>query len=233
MKIFYRFFLIILIFTLVTGLAANAYPGIPACILASENGQFSTNQKSLIQEARDRIENKFGPMKSKPTVIFFNKQDYFWPVTLNEYGSASFLGYKSCVMIGPKGKSIDVTAHELMHVEIEHRLGYWRRWLELPIWFDEGLAMQVDYRERYNLPKGTETSYVRQLYTVSDFNVSDNELLKNHYASAKSEIALWISKVGTGLVYDYLNSIKEGRSFESVWLSSQRERTNPSSGHSR
>lgn len=172
-------------------------------------------------------------MKSKPTVVFFNERDYFWPLTLNEYGSTSFLGYKTCVMIGPKGQNIDVTAHELMHAEIEHRVGYWRGWIELPIWFNEGLAMQVDRRERYNLPKGTKTSYVKQLNSVSDFSVSDDKLLTDHYASAKSEVAQWISKVGTGLLYDHLNSIKEGRSFESVWQSSKRELTNPSSEPSR
>lgn len=224
-----RKLLVILLSTLVTGLAANAYPGVTACIIASEKDQFSVTQKQLLQEARDRIENEFGPMKSKPTVTFFNERDSFWPLTLNEYGSASFLGYKTCVMIGPKGQNIDVTAHELMHAEIEHRVGYWRRWLELPIWFNEGLAIQVDRRERYNLPKGADTSYIKQLNSVSDFNVSDGKLLTNHYASAKSEVALWTSKVGAGLVYDYLNSIKEGRSFESVWLSSKREPTKPSS----
>jgi len=232
-KKFYKKFLVILIFTLVAGLTVNAYPGITACIVASEKNQFSITQKGLLQEAIDRIENEFGPMKSKPTVVFFNKRDSFWPLTLNEYGSTSFLGYKTCIMIGPKGQNIDVTAHELMHVEIEYRVGYWRRWLELPIWFDEGLAMQVDRRERYNLPKGTETSYVKQFNTVSDFLASDDKLLTNHYASAKSEVALWVSKVGTSLVYDHLNSIKEGRSFEYIWLSSKKELTNPSSGRNR
>ena len=230
---YYRQLLVILIFTLIAGLTASSYPGVTACIVASEKGRFSITQKQLLQEARDRIENKFGPLKSKPTVVFFNERDSFWPLTLNEYGSTSFLGYKTCVMIGPKGQNIDVTAHELMHAEIEHRVGYWRRWIELPIWFNEGLAMQVDHRKRYNLPKGTETSYVKKLNSISDFSVSDHNLLTNHYASAKSEVALWISKVGTGVLYDLLNSIKEGRSFESVWQSSKREQTNSSSGSSR
>ena len=230
---FHRSLIAISIIALIIGLAVNAYPGEAVCAVVSEKGEFSITQKQLLQEAKGRIEAKFGLMQSKPVIVFFEEQDSFWPLRLNEYGSASFLGSKTCVVIGPKGQNVDVIAHELMHAETEHRVGYWRRWLELPIWFDEGLAMQVDHRERYNLPKGMETSYVRKLNSVSDFAVSDGDLLTNHYASSKSEVALWVSKVGTDSVYDQLNSIKEGLSFDAVWLFSESELTKPSSGHSR
>lgn len=230
---FHKSFITISIIALITGSAVYAYPGEVACTVTSKKSEFSNTQKLLLQEAKDRIAAKFGLMQSKPVIVFFEEQDSFWPLRLNEYGSTSFLGAKTCVVIGPKGQNVDVIAHELMHAETEYRVGYWRRWLEFPIWFDEGLAMQVDHRERYNLPTGTETSYVRQLKLVSDFAVSDNELLTNHYASAKSEVALWVSKVGKDSVYDQLNRVKEGLSFDTVWLSSETELTKPSSGHSR
>ena len=212
--------LVILVAVFAAGLTVTAYPGVTACTVASES-RLSVVQKRILQEARDRIDSEFGPMKSKPAVIFFNGRDSFWPLTLNEYGSTSFLGFKTCVFIGPKGQNTDVTAHELMHAEIEHRAGYWRRWIEVPVWFDEGLAMQVDHRDRYNLPEGTDTSYVRQLNSAGDF-LSDEKMLTNYYASAKLEVAQWISKAGSDLVYDHLDSIKEGSSFESVWLSSKK-----------
>lgn len=219
--------------TLITGLAVYAYPEEALCTIAREKNELLNTQKLLLHEAKDRISAKFGFMQSKPVIVFFEEQDSFWPLRLNEYGSTSFLGSKTCLFIGPKGQNIDVIAHELMHAETEYRVGYWRRWIELPIWFDEGLAMQVDHRERYILPQGTETSYVRKLQSVSDFSVSDSELLTNHYASAKSEVAVWVSRVGNDSVYDQLNRIKEGLSFDTVWLSSETELTKPSSGHSR
>ena len=221
------------IFALLTGLGVNAYPGETVCAFTSKKDDFSSPQKQLLQDAKGRIEAKFGLMQSEPVIVFFEKQDSFWLLQLNEYGSASFLGPKTCVIIGPKGQNVDVVAHELMHAETKHRVGYWRRWIELPIWFDEGLAMQVDHRERYNLPKDAKTSYVRKLHSVSEFSVPDRDLLTNHYASAKSEVALWVSKVGTDSVYIHLNSIKEGVPFEAVWLSTETELTNPSSGHNR
>jgi len=93
--------------------------------------------------------------------------------------------------------------------------------------------MQVNHRERYNLLKGTDTSYIKQFNATRDFFVPDDKLLTKHYASAKSEVALWVSKVGTGLVFDHLDRMKKGKSFESVWLSSKSKPSNPSSERNR
>ena len=230
---FKRLLITICIFVIITGLAVNAYPGEAVCTVASEKSDFSITQKQLLQKAKGRIEAMFGKLESKPVVVFFESQDSFWQLQLNEYGSTSFLGSKTCIIIGPKGQNADVIAHELMHAETEHRIGYWRRWLELPIWFDEGLAMQVDYRERYNLPKDADTSYVRQLDSISDFSVSDRERLTNHYASAKYEVGIWVSKIGADSVYTQLNRISEGLSFEEAWLFSEKALTKSSNGHNR
>lgn len=61
-------------------------------------------------------------------------------------------GAHSYVVISPNGLDVDVTAHELTHAELHYRL-YDGKILPktiLPIWFDEGVATQNDYRERYN-----------------------------------------------------------------------------------
>lgn len=217
----YRNTLITLISIVALGYAANAYPGVAACVVATDNNQYSTKQKLLLQEARGRIENIFGPMQSRPIILFFDEQDAFWPLTLNEYGSTSSVGNKTCVMIGPKGQNIDVTAHELMHAEVVLRVGRWQKWFELPVWFDEGLAMQVDYRGRYDLPKDSETSYVTQLDSVAEFYVSDDKQLTRNYASAKYEVAKWMSVVGNASAYQHLDSIKDGGSFAAIWRRSK------------
>lgn len=228
-----RSIIVISILVLITGLTVNAYPSEAVCAVASERSEYSITQNQLLQQAKGRIEDKFGLMQSMPVIVFFNEKDSFWPLQLNGYGSTSFLGSKTCVLIGPKGHNVDVLAHELMHAETVHRIGYWQRWVELPIWFDEGLAMQVDHRERYNLPKDTKTSYVRLLNSVSDFAVSDSNLLVHHYASAKSEVTLWVTKIGADLVYDKLKNIKDGLSFDAIWQSPEMEASTPSSERSR
>jgi hypothetical protein len=206
--------------TLGLTLYAYANPGVAACIISNSNQTHSEINNQLLSESRVKIQNTFGAPRSKPIVIFFNNPSAFWPFKLNEYASTQFFGSKVCVMIGPKGQNPDVVAHELMHAEISDRIGgNWRRVTQLPVWFDEGLAMQVDFRSRYILRDGAgaETKYVRALRSVNQFFVLDDELLTKNYASAKVEVALWVSEVGNLSVYGQLERIRTGQPFDAVF----------------
>ena len=122
-------------------------------------------------------------------------------------------------MVGPKGQNADVVAHELMHAEIADRVGYWGRFTQLPVWFDEGLAMQVDFRPRYVLrdKARAKTEYVKTLSSASEFFVQDDDLLTKNYASAKAEVALWVADVGNTSVYSRLERIRAGERFDATW----------------
>lgn len=202
------------------GFVAFSYPASAACILAHENMK-SELHKKLLHEARSRIDSKFGAVRSKPTVYFFDQVDKFWPLTLNPYGSTSFLGLKTCVAIGPDGQNIDVVAHELMHAEIESRAGFWARSVRVPVWFDEGLAMQVDHRARYDLEQNEKTAYVTELKSGKEFFESNMEALIFNYGAAKSEVGTWLSTGKPKNVYELLDDIKQGASFDSIWQSSE------------
>jgi hypothetical protein len=207
--------------TITLGLTLYAYtnPGVAACVITDSNQPHSVIDEQLLSESRARIQNTFGAPRAKPIVIFFDDPNAFWPFKLNEYASTQFIGSKVCVMIGPRGQNPDVVAHELMHAEIADRVGgNWRRFTQLPVWFDEGLAMQVDFRSRYVLRDGAgaETKYVKALRSVNQFFVSDDELLTKNYASAKVEVALWVSEVGNSSVYGQLERILTGQPFDAV-----------------
>lgn len=172
----------IISFVTVIGFSIVAYafanPGVAACALIdaapfvqltdgtlveanSSDQNHAAVIKRLISEARIRIQNTFGTLRSTPIIIFLNDPNAFWPFKLSEYGGARFIGTRTCLIIGPKGQNPDVIAHELMHAEIANRVGYWRRLTQLPVWFDEGLAMQVDFRPRYVLRNGADTETKR------------------------------------------------------------------------
>jgi len=119
------------------------------------------------------------------------------------------------MIVGPKGQNIDVVAHELMHAELFDRVGFWGRITEVPVWFDEGLAMQVDFRPKYLLPGGAtpKTKTVTSLNAARDFFVSDDDLLTWNYSAAKIEVAQWLVQVGKDSVYNRLERIRAGDSF--------------------
>jgi hypothetical protein len=91
----------------------------------------------------------------------------------------------------------------LGHAEIHHRVGHWQRLTQIPTWFDEGLAMQVDHRERcqWSMQSGAVSSdTVKHWTSRSQFFSGDDELTR-HNAMAKEEVRLWVQKVGREKVY--------------------------------
>jgi hypothetical protein len=200
------------------GLYAYTNPGVAACALTSHDQKYPVIFEQLLAESRIRIKNKFGTPQAGPIMVFFNDSNAFWPLKLNEFGSSHFIGTKICIMIGSKGQSPDVVAHELMHAEIAERVGYIRRLTQLPMWFDEGLAMQVDYRPQYNLTNssGVESAIIKSLWSAKEFFVHDDDLLTQHYARAKAVVAHWVAKVGNKSVFLQLERIRDGESFDAV-----------------
>lgn len=212
---------------------AFALPGPTACLLVgvaalhelsdgslTDSASAADQQRyvQLTRDARARIEGIFGATESKPILVFFNHPDGFGPFRLNAHGSTQFLGSRACVMVGPKGQSVDVVAHELMHAEIHHRVGYLKRFLQLPTWFDEGVAMQVDHRPRYALsPQDAQNvDDVRGLTTFSSFFNGNEQTVVRHYAAAKQVAAAWLSKVGPASLYARLQRMRDGESFADI-----------------
>ena len=202
------------------GLALYSYanPGVVACAITDSDQKYPVVFEQLLSESRIRIQNSFGTPQAKPILVFLDDSNSFWSLKLNEYGSTHFIGSKVCVMVGTKGRNIDVVAHELMHTEIADRVGYWNRLTKLPIWFDEGLAMQVDFRPGYKLRNGTDArnANVKKLWSAREFFVPDADLLTTNYASAKAEVSLWVAAVGHKSVYSQLKRLRDGETFDMV-----------------
>ena len=55
---------------------------------------------------------------------------------------------KSYISISTEYLNVDVLAHELTHAELKERLSD-KALRKIPTWFDEGIALQNDYREQY------------------------------------------------------------------------------------
>jgi hypothetical protein len=195
---------------------ANAYPGVFACAVADAKVPLSSGHRNVLAEARSRITTTFGAVEAQAIIICFDDENAFWPLKLNTYGTTSFIGSKSCVVIGPNGQNVDVTAHELMRAEIAHRTGYWQRFTQLLTWYDEVLAMQVDYRPRYETDTGLTEDYVWSLSSARAFFLADDRQLRDHYAAAKFQVVQWVSNVGASSFYSYLQRVQEGEPFETV-----------------
>lgn len=197
---------------------AYANPGIAACALidAIPVERVDREQASLVSEARLRIAHVFGAPRSRPVIVFWSDDHIFGRLRLNDYASTQMIGTRACVFVGPKGRSVDVVAHELVHAEVFDRVGPWARMTQVPTWFDEGLAMQVDFREEYVLQTGVDTTYIRNASSPASFFVADDKALTRNYGAAKAEAAHWVAGVGGELVYAQLARIRSGEAFANV-----------------
>jgi hypothetical protein len=170
--------------------------------------------KALIREARERIRHTFGEPEADPTVVFFDDPRAFAPLFLNEVGQAPGIGNRVCLIIGPRGQNIDVVSHELMHSELLHRVGAWKMFREIPAWFDEGAAMQVDFRKRFMMPpeRLADTSYVRKLKSYDAFFSG-----KYSYPAARREVMELLDKQPANSFFVNLERIRNGESFAQVF----------------
>jgi hypothetical protein len=223
------------IITLGTATLAFAFPGTTACALIEFSGletlpdgtriqASSTNaQRQAILEiqtqAQTRIENMFGASRAKPLVVFLNNPATVFTFKSNGYGGTFFVGPRVCVILGPQGTNVDVVAHELLHAELSERVGPWRRFSEIPAWFDEGVAMQVDFRSRYDssqIVDAAELALLRTLRSMDQFNAGNHEEITRHYARSKRAVAQWLEKIGRSNLYARLERIRAGESLDSV-----------------
>ncbi len=85
---------------------------------------------------------------------------------------------------------------------------------EIPAWFNEGVAMQVDFRERFIVPpeKLPETSYVRELESYNAFFAAEQS-----YAAARREVKYLLEKHAASGLYAKLERVRSGEPFGRVF----------------
>ena len=172
------------------------------------------------KDAVGRITQVFGYPAGQPVIIHLAHPEKFWPLPFNAYAITSFFGTRSCIVTGPDGRNVDVLAHELVHAELFARVGYWRRLTQIPTWFDEGSGMQVDYRSDFDLDRQqspADTSSVRAKTSFHKFFAVQPEVLTQHFAYAKAQVAAWLKRGGNKKFYTRLHEVKAGMDFDKIW----------------
>lgn len=169
---------------------------------------------NLVSEAKSRINDMYGPMISNPPIVFTETDDQAQKFGSNQYGRTIQGPFGQCLVIGPKGRDIDVVAHELVHAEVHHRVGWFKHYTEIPIWFNEGVALQVDNREPYLIENidlaPADIESVKSL--GSNFFASGN--LVNNYKAAK----LAVYSLDKKSLYENLDKIKSGSTFTNTFV---------------
>lgn len=168
---------------------------------------------SLLKSARERIAVRYGDPVADPVVVVLSSPEEKRDFGLYDVpGTLLFAPWGSYLLLSYQNGNIDVTAHELVHAEVVERVGYWKRQFDIPTWFDEGAAMQVDHRARYRLSDSiglAEFDRVVGLDTPGQFWTGSKEQNIDNYRGAKGAVAELFDMTDTGL-YSLLAKVKAG-----------------------
>lgn len=178
--------------------------------------------KKVIEQAEERVEGFWGEKRSRPKYIYCaNEEDYHLFGVSIVSPAVAHMKLGTYVVISKDGIDLDIIAHEISHTELYERIGFYNREFKIPTWFDEGLAMQVDYRAYYSIDTlKVKSDNFKQLPDVSkmnsyaQFGSGTREEVMINYSTAKYEVEKWYTpkKLET-----FIQEINSGNSFENSY----------------
>ena len=180
----------------------------------------------MIEQAKDRVRTFFGGMFFQGETILIICDDEKLTRKLGEdHGTVivSFPAEAHYICISDEYLELDILAHEITHAELRSRLSG-KAQNAIPTWFDEGLALQNDYRERYSeaqwiiqTDNGKNTVALEDMDTPAEFYAGEAEDRRFRYLNAKHELDVWMSANGQHGLLDLLDKLNSGADFNTVY----------------
>lgn len=169
----------------------------------------------LVNLAVERITETYGELVATPWMVITSDVATARKWGSNEIGAMNRMSWCSCIIIGPEGQNVDEIAHELLHAEIQKRVGLWRLLSEVPVWFEEGAALTLDNRESF-LPENIELpdEVITAVMTLDSHKASFSGKIREHYQAARMVVISLIRKVS---YYQDFDSNKNGEPFHEVF----------------
>lgn len=181
-----------------------------------------------VYDARNRVESFFGELKASPVLIITENESKLHRIGGDsDITSFSVGAVYSYISVGVEKWNVDTVAHELAHAEIHKRLFDGKISFDrtVPPWFDEGIALQLDYNTQYSwdaLLRYTEDMTLlpdfEKLSNEEYFYADDEETLTYNYLAAKYEVGRWLlENGGEKELVKLLDAINRGEDFYKLY----------------
>ncbi|MEO0473196.1 MAG: hypothetical protein AAF206_26515 [Bacteroidota bacterium] len=179
----------------------------------------------LLDSARLRNDAFWGERKWHGNIIYCHTEGLMAAYAPDGNGSLPgaflFSPIASQIILGPNGLQADIVSHELSHPEFFVRVGWLPFQTSIPVWFYEGLGMQVDNRSYYSesawlaaTNQGKKAPKLTNLESLEQFFGRDSQLT---YGTAKREVRRWLSIVGKDGLDDLIEQISWQADFMSLY----------------
>ena len=180
----------------------------------------------MIGQAKNRVNNFFGGLSFQDNTIFIIYDDENLRRKIGEDHAAIIFSFPSeirYICVSDEYLELDILAHEITHAELHARLSTEAQ-KTIPTWFDEGLAMQNDYRERYSEAQWTQQTNngenavaLEDMDTPSEFYAGEAEDRRFRYLNAKHELDVWMTAHGQHGLLELLDRLNGGADFTTAY----------------
>ena len=186
----------------------------------------SADERFGIEQAKDRVRTFFGDVRFQDETIFIISDDEKLTRKLGEdHGTVIFYfpseTYYIC--ISDEYLELDILAHEITHAELHTRLSTEAQ-KRIPTWFDEGIALQNDYREKYSeaqwitqTDNGKNAVALEDMDTPAEFYAGKAEDRRFRYLNAKHELDVWMTTHGQHGLLELLDRLNGGADFTTAY----------------
>ncbi len=184
----------------------------------------------MVEQAQDRLSQFWGAPENTARIIIARDEKKLARMGFNA-GSVlgntmSFTATSQYIVLSLNGRSVNAIAHELMHAEFSRRLNSGRFFASVyaPLWFDEGLALQNDFRSEYDetawaliTNDGETVPDFQKLADHDAFYVNDREALRYHYIASRHEVGQWLKQHGKTRLGLLIDGLRDGQPFDTLY----------------
>ena len=178
-----------------------------------------------IERAKARVRSFFGELRclDDTFIIISDDPGVYKKTGEKDTHTLALPEKRDYISISENYLNIDVIAHELTHAELHSHLSIDAQ-RTIPTWFDEGLATQNDYREKYSpenwaklTDNGRNAVPVEDMDTPAEFygGTVDDKVLR--YTCAKHEIAEWLESHSVKEIIGLVDKYNSGEDFYTLY----------------
>lgn len=177
----------------------------------------------LIEQAKERVTAFYGDLQfmDKTMIIICDDAKLTERIGEKETKNFPFPKKHDYICISNEYFILDIVAHEITHAELHSRLTS-KALMNMPVWFDEGVATQNDYREKYSedewirlTDNGKNTIPLEEMDISFATGTTDEKVFR--YICAKHEVAEWIEAHGMQGFFELLDKLNNGEDFHTAY----------------
>ena len=171
-----------------------------------------------IREGSKINESFWGKKLDKVIVIYCHNQSLY--KKYGQKGTAALTRLGTYVIVPATGLEAEILSHEFCHAEIFNNVGrsWWVYYQRLPIWFDEGIALQFNNNGIYSEKslasiKSMSLKELRKIDKPRYFYTDNYNQVLHHYCVSKIEISRWLSIHNKEDLFKVFKALKDGKDF--------------------